>query len=83
MPMPGSPVVVAGDAAPVVAARLHELGADLFVTDARGPTPANVAAAALRRLAGELPPRAPQPLYVDAPLARLPGLGLRPPPVHS
>jgi hypothetical protein len=36
--------------------------------------------AAVRRLAGELAPLAPQPLYVDPPEARLPAGGLRPGP---
>jgi len=52
-----------------------------MLTDARLPTPRHVAMAGARRLAGELPPLAAQPLYVDPPEARLPRGGLRPAPV--
>ena len=45
------------------------------------PTPEQIAAAALRRLRGELPPRSALPVYIDPPEARLPEKGLRPAPV--
>jgi hypothetical protein len=51
-----------------------------MLTDARLPAARHVAMAAVRRLAGELAPLAPQPLYVDPPEARLPAGGLRPGP---
>jgi hypothetical protein len=44
------------------------------------PDPLHIAAAARRRLRGELPPLPAQPLYVDPPEAKLPAGGLRPPP---
>lgn len=81
LPRPAGPVALAGDAAIVVAARLAALDADVMLTDARLPTPRQVAAAAARRAAGGLPPREAQPLYVDPPEARLPAGGLRPAPV--
>jgi tRNA threonylcarbamoyladenosine biosynthesis protein TsaB len=80
LPAPEGPVAVAGDAAAEVAARLAARGVDVMLTDARLPQPLHVAAVAAKRLAGELPPRAAQPLYVDAPEVRLPPSGLRPPP---
>ncbi len=62
---------LAGDAAPLLpgprAARLQ-------------PTPEDVAAAALARLAGRLPPRAPLPLYIDEALVSAPRRAPRPPP---
>ena len=78
-PAPGR-VAVGGDAAIQVAARLAARGADVMLTDARQPRMRYVAQAALARLAGALPPLAPQPLYVDPPEAALPAGGLRPPP---
>jgi tRNA threonylcarbamoyl adenosine modification protein YeaZ len=45
------------------------------------PDPEQIAQAALRRLAGELPPRQALPLYVDPPEAKLPADGLRAAPV--
>jgi hypothetical protein len=40
----------------------------------------HVALVGERRLAGELPPREAQPIYVDPPAARLPAGGLPPAP---
>ena len=77
LPDPGGPVAVAGDAAIAVASRLAARDANVRLLDARIPTPAGVASAALRRAALGLPPRPAQPLYVDAPEAR-PGGGARP-----
>ncbi|MFT8892275.1 MAG: tRNA (adenosine(37)-N6)-threonylcarbamoyltransferase complex dimerization subunit type 1 TsaB [Acetobacter papayae] len=45
------------------------------------PDPAQIASAALRRLAGDLPPLKALPLYVDPPEAKLPADGLRAAPV--
>lgn len=81
LPRAGGPVAVAGDAAISVAARLAARGDDVMLTDARLPAPRHVAEVAARRLAGALPARDAQPLYVDPPEARLPVGGLRPPPV--
>jgi tRNA threonylcarbamoyl adenosine modification protein YeaZ len=81
LPNPDGPVAIAGDAALEVAARLAAHDVDVMLTDARRPRPRQIAAAACRRHAGELPPRAAQPLYVDSPAVRLPAGGLRPPPL--
>jgi tRNA threonylcarbamoyladenosine biosynthesis protein TsaB len=81
LPSPDGPVAIAGDAAPMVAARLAARGADVMLTDARLPAVRHIAEVAARRLAGAIPPRPAQPLYVEPPEARLPIGGLRPPPV--
>jgi tRNA threonylcarbamoyladenosine biosynthesis protein TsaB len=77
LPRPEGPVAIAGDAAIAVAARLAAREVDVMLTDARLPMTRHVAMVGARRLAGELPPRAAQPIYVDPPEARLP---LEPPP---
>ncbi|HWA78999.1 MAG TPA: tRNA (adenosine(37)-N6)-threonylcarbamoyltransferase complex dimerization subunit type 1 TsaB [Acetobacteraceae bacterium] len=79
LPRPEGPVVLAGDAAEIAQAALTVLGgvvqrAEIQVSDATG-----VARAAVRRLAGHLPPRPASPLYVDPPAAKR-AEGLRPPP---
>jgi tRNA threonylcarbamoyl adenosine modification protein YeaZ len=81
LPRTTGAVAVAGDAAVAVAARLAARDTDVMLTDARLPTARHVAMVGARRLAGDLPPRAAQPLYVDPPEARLPQGGLRPAPV--
>lgn len=73
-------VAIAGDAAIQVAAVLAARGDDVMLTDARLPLARNVAHAGARRVAGTLPRLAAQPLYIDAPDAKLPAGGLRPPP---
>lgn len=80
LPMPCGPVALAGPAAPEVAVAWAAKGVDVLLTAIRRPGPAALAAVALRRQAGELPPREAQPLYVDPPEAALPRGGLRPPP---
>jgi len=80
LPMPDHPVAVAGDAAAEVAARLAARDRNVMLTNARFPAPRHIAIAAAQRHAGRLAPREPQPLYVDAPEAKLPAGGLRPPP---
>ena len=80
LPWPDGPIAVAGDAAIAVAARLAARDADVMLTDARLPMPRHVAVVGARRLAGEIPSRDAQPLYVDPPEAKLPAGGLRPPP---
>jgi tRNA threonylcarbamoyladenosine biosynthesis protein TsaB len=77
---PGSPVALAGDAAPDLAELLAGRGADVMLTQARQPSARCVARVAARRLAGALPPLEAQPLYIDPPEAKLPAGGLRPPP---
>jgi tRNA threonylcarbamoyladenosine biosynthesis protein TsaB len=81
LPVPVGKVAVAGDAAPLVAARLAARDTDVMLTDARLPIARHVAAVAERRIMGELRPLPAQPLYVDPPEAKLPAGGLRPPPV--
>jgi tRNA threonylcarbamoyl adenosine modification protein YeaZ len=80
LPNPPGPVAVAGNAATTVAAHLAARGVDVMLTDARLPAGRHIAAVAVRRLTGELPPLPAQPLYVDPPEAHLPASGLRPPP---
>jgi tRNA threonylcarbamoyladenosine biosynthesis protein TsaB len=80
LPSPAGPVAVAGDAAPEVAARLAAQGHDVLLTDARLPLARHVAGVGARRVRGDIPLCAAQPLYVDAPEARLPAGGLRPAP---
>ena len=77
LPQPAGPVAVAGNAANLVAATLAARGCDVMLTAQRAPLPAQVAGVAMRRQAGELHSLAAQPLYVDAPQARLPAGGLR------
>lgn len=80
LPRPTGPVAVAGDAAMEVAARLAARGHPVMLTDARLPDAVAVAHVGRRRLSGELAPLEAQPLYVDAPAAKLPAGGLRPAP---
>ena len=80
LPMPDHPVAISGDAATAVAARLAARDRNVMLTNARFPAPRHVAIAAAQRHLGRLAPREPQPLYVDAPEAKLPAGGLRPPP---
>ena len=77
-------IAVAGDAAIAVACRLAARAtASVMLTDARLPDAAMVAAVAARRLAGELSMLAVEPMYIDAPEAKLPAGGLRPAPLAS
>ncbi len=70
LPMPQGAVVVVGDAAPEVAARLAARGADVMLGDARRPRAGDVARVAGLRLRGEVAMLAAQPLYGERPLAR-------------
>lgn len=72
LPVPEAPVVVAGDAAAAVAARLAARGVDALLSDIRLPDAADVARVAAQRLAGRLPPRPARPLYAEPPAVRLP-----------
>lgn len=67
LPAPPGPVRLAGDGAPRAAARLRARGATVGLTALRRPAPAGIAAAALARHAGALPPLPPAPLYVEPP----------------
>ena len=79
LPRPTSPVVVAGNAANPVVERLQAAGFSAAIAGAGEIVPAALGRVALRRLAGELPPCAAQPLYIDPPEARV-AVGLRPAP---
>nr|WP_294503725.1 tRNA (adenosine(37)-N6)-threonylcarbamoyltransferase complex dimerization subunit type 1 TsaB [uncultured Rhodopila sp.] len=72
VPDPRQPVAVAGGAAPEVAARLAARGIDVMLTDARLPTGRHIAAVAERRFREAIRPLPAEPLYVDAPEAKLP-----------
>jgi len=70
-------IAVCGNAANWVAASLAARGTDVMLTAARTALPAHVAAIGRQRAAGELPPLAALPLYVDAPEARPQTAGMR------
>lgn len=72
LPRPDGAVAAAGDAAPVVAARLLARGADALLSDSRLPDAGAAALVAALRLKGELPPRGAAPLYAEPPAVRLP-----------
>ena len=69
LPLPGQPVLLGGDASELVA---EALGGAARSSGLSAPSAAAIAAAALARREGMLPPLPPQPLYVDPPEARLP-----------
>ncbi|BAK84374.1 tRNA (adenosine(37)-N6)-threonylcarbamoyltransferase complex dimerization subunit type 1 TsaB [Komagataeibacter medellinensis] len=78
--LPAGPLLLAGNGAQWV----HDAVAgrdDVHILPLMQPDPLAIAATALRRWQGDLPPLAAQPLYVDAPEAKLPAAGLRPAPV--
>ena len=86
-PLPEAPVRLTGDAAAALGEALAARGEALAargvaaeITPAIAPHARGVAAAALARLGGQLPPLALQPLYIDPPRALPPRGGLRPPP---
>nr|WP_246495356.1 tRNA (adenosine(37)-N6)-threonylcarbamoyltransferase complex dimerization subunit type 1 TsaB [Ameyamaea chiangmaiensis] len=72
------PVLLAGNAAESLLDGASASSAQLSKHHA--PDALMIAAAALRRARGDLPPRAPLPLYVEAAEAKLPAGGLRPAP---
>ncbi|MFL5283425.1 MAG: tRNA (adenosine(37)-N6)-threonylcarbamoyltransferase complex dimerization subunit type 1 TsaB [Rhodopila sp.] len=72
LPLPDGPVALAGTEAAEIASRLAAKGANVMLTDARFPAGTHIAEAAVKRLQGVLPPRPAEPLYVDAPEAKLP-----------
>lgn len=77
LPAPPGPVTISGDAAAEAAAALAGRGFHVTLAERRYPEPAGIASAAMRRAICILPPRAAQPIYVDAPAVTQPG---RPPP---
>ncbi len=70
LPALAGPAAVAGPAALDVASHLAARGDDVMLTDARHPLGRHIAAVAIRRAAGALPPLAAEPLYIDLPEAR-------------
>ena len=80
LPRPGQPVLLAGDASVPVAARLRQDGCVARCSGIERPEAGAIALVALDRQEGRLPSRAALPVYVDAPEARRPAAGLRPPP---
>lgn len=75
LPTPSGPVAVAGALAVAVASRLAARGADVQLLPARRAEASGIAAAAVARVQGRLPPLPAQPLYIDPPEARLPAGG--------
>jgi tRNA threonylcarbamoyladenosine biosynthesis protein TsaB len=73
LPRPEGLVIVAGDAAPVAAARLLARGADAVLSDSRLPDAGAAATVAALRLAGSIPMRGAAPVYAEPPAVRLPG----------
>lgn len=65
LPAPSVLTWLAGDGAPRAAARLRARGAAVALGAARRVEALPLAAVALRRLRGEIPPRPALPLYVD------------------
>ena len=80
LPLPSGPVAVAGALAVAVASRLAARGADVQLLPARWADAVGIAAAAVARTRGTLPPLPAQPLYIDPPEARA-ASGQRPTPV--
>ena len=79
-PVPSESILLTGDAATALGAVLADAGVKAEVSSAAESHARNVAAAAMKRLAGQLPPLVAVPLYIDPPRALLPRGGLRPPP---
>jgi tRNA threonylcarbamoyladenosine biosynthesis protein TsaB len=74
LPTPSRPVAVAGGAAPDVASRLAARGVNVMLTDARRPVGRHIAQVASLRFLGLIRALAAEPLYVDPPEAKLPGV---------
>ncbi len=72
LPAPAHPVAAAGDAAPLVAARLLARDIPAMLTDSRLPNAVAVARVAALRLAGAIAPRDAAPLYQEPPAIRAP-----------
>ena len=85
LPIPLAPVLLAGDASDLAAARIAARGGVAYRSLVEEPDACAIAAVALDRLearlaAGSSGSRAALPLYVDPPEARPPAAGLRPAP---
>jgi tRNA threonylcarbamoyladenosine biosynthesis protein TsaB len=78
LPAPPGAVTLAGEAAALVAEQLAARGIRARQSEFSVPSAGLVAAAAARRLAAGLPPRAAQPVYAEPPAAI--AATLRPPP---
>ncbi len=72
LPFPPGPVVLVGDAAAGAAVLLLARGADALLASPRLPEAVHVARVAAGRLRGDLPPRAAEPMYLEAPATRGP-----------
>ena len=72
LPRPSGAVLVLGDAAEPVVAALRAAGVDARIGESQSVSATAVGSVGLLRLAGELAPCEPQPLYIEAPAARLP-----------
>jgi len=70
LPSPGGPVALAGSASADVGSRLAARGENVMLTNANVPAGRHIAVVAGRRLRGDIPPLAAEPLYVDPPAAR-------------
>jgi tRNA threonylcarbamoyladenosine biosynthesis protein TsaB len=70
LPLPNAPPWVTGNAADQVVESLRRRGVTAEHHPASAATPTAIAAIALARHAGRLPPLPAQPLYIDAPEAR-------------
>jgi tRNA A37 threonylcarbamoyladenosine modification protein TsaB len=81
IPLPATPIALAGEAALEIAARLASRGADVMLTNVKTIHPAWVGRAAQAQAAAGLTPIAALPIYVDPPEAKLPAGGLRPAPI--
>jgi len=81
LPRPAGRVAIAGNAANFVAGALAAAGVDVMLTARRVALAEHVAAVGEQRGKGDRANLPALPLYVDAPEARLPALGLRGPPV--
>jgi len=75
----GTPPLMGGSAAAALSAERPDLG--IVLSRYGAPDAGMIAAAALRRHHGALPPRMALPLYVDPAEAKLPAGGLRPMPL--
>lgn len=81
LPLPTTPIYVAGEEAALVAQALRARGAESHLTDVGLINPLWVGQAALRQKQAGQSPTPALPLYVDPPEAKLPAAGLRPAPL--
>lgn len=80
LPLPSHPVLLAGDAAAVVAQAIEQAGGTAQLSAVERPDSCAIAACGLDQLEGRLPSQPALPLYVDPPEAKRPAAGLRPQP---